>query len=100
MSDDRPTIEDAPVRISKALGLIDTWLRDESPHDGLRQQLVWKHLREIRTALSRCPHVGLYRKLLDTGGVYWSCEDCGRTMVVHRELTADEARRELDEEIR
>lgn len=44
------------ARISKALGLIDTWLADESPDDGLRQQLIWKHLREVRAALDGCPH--------------------------------------------
>ena len=43
---------DQSVRSTRAVELIDTWLRDESQHDGLRQQLVWKHLREIRAALT------------------------------------------------
>lgn len=43
---------DLSVRSTRAVELIDTWLRDESQHDGLRQQLVWKHLREIRAALT------------------------------------------------
>jgi len=40
------------ARSVRAVELIDVWLRDESAHDGLRQQLVWKHLREIRAALT------------------------------------------------
>lgn len=44
-------IHEEGARSARAVELIDTWLRDESPHDGLRQQLVWKHLREIRAAL-------------------------------------------------
>lgn len=36
---------------ARAVAMIDVWLRDESQHDGVRQQLVWKHLREIRAAL-------------------------------------------------
>lgn len=86
----------ADARISKALRLIDTWLVDESPHDGLRQQLIWKHLREVRAALDGCLHSRL-RSEPDFGSVDWECEDCGYIMAVHVTLTVDEARERMKE---
>jgi hypothetical protein len=92
------SLADAEARISKALGLIDTWLADESPHDGMQRRYMWKCVREIRAALDRCPHVDLRRE--SSSGEFdaerWDCEDCGYSMTVNVKLTDDEARERMD----
>ncbi|OXR46652.1 hypothetical protein B7C42_01626 [Nocardia cerradoensis] len=91
---------DAGARNTKALGLIDAWLSDESPTDDERQRSIWRGIREIRSALSRCAHVKLDCSPVDGDVWYtnWKCEDCGRGMVVLAGLTVDGARKALDGE--
>lgn len=98
MSDEHPTFDDAQARITKALGLIDVWLDDESPNDGEQRRSVWRGIREIRSALSRCAHPDVRRKTVD-GDVWctdWKCEDCDRRMIVNVDLSIDEVRKVLD----
>lgn len=92
---ERITLADAEARIAKALTLVDAWLAEE-PMSDLDSKLT---MQDIRAALTCCSHTELFWGDIDgdPNGVQWWCDDCGARMIIHRELTVDEARAELDE---